>query len=119
VTLPYWFYAGSVVGIAAGFLLTPGRRYFRSPWLWCGIALAFMIFLPNLLWQVRHDFVSLDFLRSIHARDIRMGRTDNFIIGQFCSLPARSSASAGRVGCLRRAPWQFESAFGSPLRLGD
>jgi 4-amino-4-deoxy-L-arabinose transferase-like glycosyltransferase len=57
-------------GIATGFLLTPARRFLRSPWLWCGIALALVIFLPNLLWQMRHHFVSLDFLKSIHARDI-------------------------------------------------
>jgi len=71
------------VGIACGFLLTPARRFLRSPWLWCGIALALVIFLPNLLWQIRHHFVSLDFLKNIHARDIRMGRTDSFVLEQF------------------------------------
>ena len=71
-----------ILGIATGFLFTPARRYLRSPWLWCGVALAFMIFLPNLIWQVRHQFVTLDFLQSIHARDVRIGRTDNFVIGQ-------------------------------------
>jgi 4-amino-4-deoxy-L-arabinose transferase-like glycosyltransferase len=64
-----------ILGIATGFLFTPARRYLRSPWLWCGVALAFMIFLPNLIWQVRHQFVTLDFLQSIHARDVRMGQT--------------------------------------------
>jgi hypothetical protein len=72
-----------VVGIAAGFLFTPARRYLRSTWLWCGIALAFVIFLPNCIWQIRHHFVSLDFLKSIHARDIRVGRTDTFVLDQF------------------------------------
>jgi hypothetical protein len=62
---------------------TPARRYLRSPWLWCGIALAFVIFLPNFLWQIRHHFVSLDFLKSIHARDIRLGLTDSFVLDQF------------------------------------
>src|ERR1700758_5239877 len=71
------------VGISAGFLFTPARCYLRSPWLWCGIALAFVIFLPNFLWQIRHHFVSLDFLKSIHARDIRIGRTDTFVLDQF------------------------------------
>jgi hypothetical protein len=71
------------VGIATGLLFTSARRYLRSPWLWCGIALALVIFLPNLLWQVRYHFVSLDFLKSIHARDIRMGRTDSFVLEQF------------------------------------
>jgi 4-amino-4-deoxy-L-arabinose transferase-like glycosyltransferase len=72
-----------VVGIAAGFLFTPARRYLWSPWLWCGIAVALIIVLPNLLWQIRHHFVTLDFLSYIHARDVRMGRTDNFVIDQF------------------------------------
>jgi hypothetical protein len=71
------------VGIAAGFLFTPARRYLRSPWFWCGIALAFVILLPNFLWQIRHHLVSLDFLKSIHARDIRIGRTDTFVLDQF------------------------------------
>lgn len=71
-----------VAGIIAGVLLTPARRYLRSPWLWCGVALSLAIFLPNLIWQVRHGFISLDFLRDIHARDVRIGRTQNFLIDQ-------------------------------------
>jgi hypothetical protein len=32
-----------------------------------------------LIWQANHGFISIDFLRSIHARDIRIGRTDGFL----------------------------------------
>ncbi len=71
-----------VVGIVAGVLLTPARRYLSSPWLWCGVALSLLIFLPNLLWQFHHNFISLDFLKFIHARDVRLGRTDGFLLGQ-------------------------------------
>ena len=71
-----------VAGLAGGVLLTSARRYLKSPWLWCGAALSLLLFLPNLLWQVQHDFISLDFLRNIHARDIRIGRTDHFLIEQ-------------------------------------
>jgi len=71
-----------VAGVITGVLFTPARRHLRSPWLWCGVALSIAIFLPNFMWQVRHGFVSLDFLRSIHARDIRIGRTQNFLIDQ-------------------------------------
>jgi hypothetical protein len=63
-------------------LLTPARRYLRSPWLWCGVALSLAVFLPNFIWQARHGFVSLDFLSHIHARDVRIGRTRNFLIDQ-------------------------------------
>lgn len=71
-----------VAGIVFGVLLTAARRYLRTPWLWCGVALSILIFLPNFLWQVHHNFISLDFLRSIHARDIGVGHTDAFLLGQ-------------------------------------
>jgi len=71
-----------VAGVIAGVLLTPARRYLRSPWLWCGVALSLAIFLPNFIWQVHHGFISLDFLSHIHARDVRIGRTQNFLIDQ-------------------------------------
>jgi len=78
-----------VAGIVAGTLCTPVRRYLKSPWLWGGAALALLIFLPNLIWQVQHDFISLHFLRYIHARDVRQGRANGFIRHQFtiCTNP--------------------------------
>lgn len=72
-----------VAGIVAGVLLTPARRYLKGPWLWCGVALAIFIFLPNLIWQARHDFISLHFLRHIHTRDVRQGRANGFVRDQF------------------------------------
>jgi hypothetical protein len=73
------------LGIAAA-VLTSARRYLRSGWLWAGAALALLVFLPNLIWQVRHDFISLAFLSHIHARDVSAGRADGFMTGQliFC-----------------------------------
>jgi len=71
-----------VAGVIAGVLLTPARRYLRSPWLWCGVALSLAIFLPNFVWQVQHGFISLDFLSYIHARDVRIARTQHFLIEQ-------------------------------------
>lgn len=71
-----------VAGLVVGVLLTPARRYLKSPWLWGGVGLAVLIVLPNLIWQVQHDFITLDFLRSIHARDVRIGRADTFLIEQ-------------------------------------
>ncbi|HXW61496.1 MAG TPA: glycosyltransferase family 39 protein [Candidatus Acidoferrales bacterium] len=72
-----------VAGLLMGVLLTDKRRYLASKWLWLGVAVAALIFLPNFLWQIQHDFVSIQFLRHIHARDIRIGRTKNFLPGQF------------------------------------
>jgi hypothetical protein len=72
-----------VAGILGGVLLTRARRFLRSGWLWGGVALALAIFLPNLVWQARHGFVSLHFLQHIHARDVGEGRANGFLRGQF------------------------------------
>lgn len=72
-----------VAGIVGGVLLTRARRHLASPWLWGGVGLSLLLFLPNLLWQVQHQFTSLQFLSSIHNRDVQMGRTVNFLIEQF------------------------------------
>ncbi|MBF6022463.1 glycosyltransferase family 39 protein [Lysobacter niastensis] len=71
-----------VAGVVAATLATPLRAHLRSQWLWMGVALSLLLFLPNALWQWQHDFISLEFLQSIHARDMRIGRTDGFLLGQ-------------------------------------
>jgi hypothetical protein len=72
-----------IAGVLVGVTVTRSRRYFVSPWFWAGIAVALVIFLPNFIWLVRHDFISYHFLQHIHVRDIGEGRTDGFIRGQF------------------------------------
>lgn len=63
-----------IAALLAGFLLTPARRFLFSRWFMAGCGLTLLIVLPNLIWQVRHDFISLHFLEHIHARDMRIGR---------------------------------------------
>lgn len=72
-----------MAGIAGGLVLTRARRFLASPWFWSGIGLAFVICLPNLVWQVRHDFISYHFLHHIYARDVEEGRAEGFVRLQF------------------------------------
>jgi 4-amino-4-deoxy-L-arabinose transferase-like glycosyltransferase len=72
-----------VAGLIVGILFSGYRRYLKSPWLWGGVAISLLIFLPNLVWQIQHNFVSLEFLFDIHARDIAIGRTEGFLPEQF------------------------------------
>ncbi len=72
-----------IAGILGAMVLTRARRHFLSPWFWAGVGLALLIFLPNLLWLVHHDFISYHFLQHIHVRDVRQGRTDGFLRDQF------------------------------------
>lgn len=57
-------------GIVVGLLLTPQRRLFSSPWPWIAGVIAFLIFLPNLLWNIQHHFPFLE----LHANIQREGR---------------------------------------------
>ncbi len=72
-----------VAGILAGMVLTRERRFFAGGWFWGGTGLAIFIFLPNLIWLTRHDFISYRFLQHIHARDVGEGRASGFLPDQF------------------------------------
>ena len=71
-----------VTGLAVGFVATPLRKQIISRWLWAGVATALLIALPNMIWQFQNDFISLEFLKTIHERDVRIGRTSGFLIEQ-------------------------------------
>ena len=82
----YWFWFGVLsgvgfenkysiafllLGLLAGVLLAPERRFLKSKYLWLGVLACAVISLPNLLWQIRYHF---PFLELIH--NIRMGNRD-------------------------------------------
>jgi len=81
-----------LAGLIAGFILTPARRFIATPWFWLGAGVALFVCLPNLVWQIRHDFVSLHFLRYIHARDVGEGRAEGFWRAQFTLCANRYAA---------------------------
>jgi hypothetical protein len=72
-----------IAGILGAMAFTRGRRFFLSKWFWAGVALALLLFLPNFLWQLHHDFISYRFLQSIHHRDVLVGRANGFLKEQF------------------------------------
>ena len=51
--------------VAVALLLSPERRELAKPWIWIGGAIALLLFLPNLLWQVRHHFPTLEDLENV------------------------------------------------------
>lgn len=62
-------------GIVVGLLLTEQRRLLWSRWVLVGGAIAFLIFLPNLLWNIRHHFPFLEEQANIRrsGRDVPLG----------------------------------------------
>ena len=57
------------IGIVVGLLLTPQRRAFLNKWIWLGGLAAFLIFLPNLLWNVYYHWPFLELMRNIRAEN--------------------------------------------------
>ncbi|MEN3368949.1 MAG: hypothetical protein V7609_1092 [Verrucomicrobiota bacterium] len=60
------------LAVFAALLLTPQRRFLSNAWIWVGALCALMIFLPNLIWLVRHDFPFLELMHNIRGtgRDV-------------------------------------------------
>jgi len=63
------------LGIVVGLLLTEQRRVFRNKWIWLGGLAAFLIFLPNVLWNIKYDWPFVQLMRAIRAegRDVVLG----------------------------------------------
>ena len=67
-------------GILAGLLLTRERRALLNKWFWVGGAAAFLIFLPNLIWNVHYDWPFLELIHNIRAegRDVQLSPLEFF-----------------------------------------
>ena len=50
-----------------GVLLTRHRRILFTPWLLAGGAIVFLIFLPNLIWNVQNNWPFLELMQNIRA----------------------------------------------------
>ncbi len=83
----YWLWFGVVAGIGleekysiavlglciiVGLLLTEQRRILARKWIWLGGALAFVVFLPNFIWNVQNHWPFVELMRNIKAdgRDV-------------------------------------------------
>jgi len=83
----YWLWFGVVAGIGLqekysialfgfgmviGLLLTAQRRVFLNPWIWFGGLAAFLIFLPNLLWNIHNHWPFVQLMHNIRedGRDV-------------------------------------------------
>jgi len=58
------FFAAALL---AGLLLTSQRRLLFTPWILLGGGIAFLIFSPNLIWNIQHDWPFLELMRNIRA----------------------------------------------------
>jgi len=51
--------------VTVALLLTQHRREFARQWIWIAGAIALGLFLPNLIWQIRHHFPTIEDLANV------------------------------------------------------
>ncbi len=68
------------LGILVGLLLSPARRQLATRWPWIAGALALALFAPHVLWQVRHGWPIVEFVRNAQENKIA-----SLSLGQFLS----------------------------------
>jgi hypothetical protein len=51
--------------VTVALLLTHHRREFARPWIWIAGAIALVVFLPNLIWEIRHHFPTIEDLENV------------------------------------------------------
>jgi hypothetical protein len=124
----YWLWFGVLIGVGmenkystaffafavlGALLFTPQRRFFANRWIWIGALCSLLIFLPNLIWLVRHDFPFLELMHNIRSthRDVVRGPVA-FIADQSKLMnPILFPICVGGLG------WLFLSRQGSRFRI--
>jgi len=105
-------------------LVSPIRRHVLTrPGLWCAVALAILIVLPNIVWNWSHDFPTLRHTADITHVDGANDKTGNlgeFLLAQIGSLgPGFAIAFIAGLGLaarrLRKPRYQFLLCFALPL----
>jgi hypothetical protein len=82
-------YSIAIFGLAivGGLILTSKRRLLISRWLWIGGIAAFLIFLPNLIWNIQNHWPFLELMHNIRAsgRDVQLSPLQ-FVLQQILLL---------------------------------
>jgi hypothetical protein len=99
------------LGVLVGLLLTPERRQLRSPWIWMGGAIAGLLFLPNVLWEVAHGWPTLEFMRNAAEHKNVALPVPEFLQNQLLLMhPLSLPVSLAGLG------WYFFSRQGRPFQ---
>ena len=89
-------------GVGVGILLTPYRRVLRTPWPWAAAALAGLLFLPHVLWQIANDWPTAEFVRNARAEKMVSTSPGRFVLNQILVMNPLNAPLwiAGLLGCL-------------------
>jgi len=70
-------------GLAAGLVLTSARNQFARAEIWLGAAIAVLIFLPNLVWEIHNGYPTIALLHTVIGSKYTTVSPLSFIAEQF------------------------------------
>ncbi|WP_312698386.1 glycosyltransferase family 39 protein [Sphingobacterium mizutaii] len=76
-----------VMGLVPAFILVPERKIFTNRILYLGILLAFILVLPNIIWQYRNDFPVLRHMKELSETQLVHVDRWGFIRSQLMFFP--------------------------------
>lgn len=93
-------------GLAAGLILTEQRRTFKTPGPWVAAGLAFALFLPHVIWQIRLGWPTLEFIANATGEKMVKVAPIDFALGQMMLLggPATVAIVLLGLGVLMASP---------------
>ncbi|RJP22649.1 MAG: phospholipid carrier-dependent glycosyltransferase [Candidatus Omnitrophota bacterium] len=99
-------------GVFVGMLLTSNRRWLLSKRIWIAVAIAFLIFLPHILWQIVHGWPTLEFIRNASQYKNLPLAPMEFLLSQILEIhPFLFPIWLAGLG------WYLFSRAGKPFRL--
>ncbi len=95
-----------------GLMLTNQRRHLAGPWLWIGGVVAFLIALPNIIWEMQHHWATYELLSNIAHSD------KNVVLGplQYIASNIMSLTVLPSIIAFTGLGWLFLSERGRPFR---
>jgi len=73
-------------GLLVGLMLSSARKHLFTLEMWLGLAVAFLIFLPHLIWQFIHGFPSVEFIRNASLYKNLSLSPQEFLLGQIIEM---------------------------------
>jgi hypothetical protein len=86
-----------LIGLVVGFLFTSQRKLFFNPWFWKAIALALLLCMPNLVWQMVHHFPVLQHMKVLQHNQLDNNTSLGFLRSQFIFFLGSLPLSLGAI----------------------
>jgi hypothetical protein len=100
-----------ILGLFSGFLFTSQRKILTQPVIWKTVMLTLILILPNIVWQVVHDFPVIDHMRKLKEYQLDNNSSTDFLKSQLLifagSLPLTISGLIAFILYKPFKPYRF------------